>query len=63
MNLWRKRIALLAGLIAAFTLGVQTTARAHEPLWGETPQTFAFGVIHPEAVSYTHLTLPTKRIV
>lgn len=24
-------------------------ASAHEPLWGETPQTFAFGLIHPEA--------------
>ena len=23
-------------------------ALAHEPLWGETPQTFAFGVVHPE---------------
>lgn len=23
-------------------------ASAHEPLWGESPQTFAFGVLHPE---------------
>lgn len=23
-------------------------ARAHEPLWGDSPQTFAFGVWHPE---------------
>jgi hypothetical protein len=48
MNLARKRAGLLVGLIAAFTLGAQTAAHAHEPLWGETPQTFAFGVIHPE---------------
>ena len=48
MNLWRKRVALLPGLVTTLTLGVQTAARAHEPLWGETPQTFAFGVIHPE---------------
>jgi hypothetical protein len=25
-----------------------TMAHAHEPLWGESPQTFAFGVWHPE---------------
>jgi len=24
------------------------TAFAHEPLWGESPQTFAFGILHPE---------------
>ena len=23
-------------------------ASAHEPLWGESPQTFAFGILHPE---------------
>ncbi len=38
---------MLAGLFAAGTLSA-SGARAHEPLWGETPQTFAFGVIHPE---------------
>jgi hypothetical protein len=27
---------------------VPSAARAHEPLWGESPQTFAFGVWHPE---------------
>lgn len=27
---------------------VAPPAAAHEPLWGETPQTFAFGVVHPE---------------
>ncbi len=46
MKFWRAGFAL-AGLFAAFTLGA-SRARAHEPLWGETPQTFAFGVIHPE---------------
>lgn len=44
---WRQGGFALAGLIAALTTGI-TAARAHEPLWGETPQTFAFGVIHPE---------------
>ncbi len=38
---------LRIGLLAALLLGA-TPARAHEPLWGETPITFGFGVIHPE---------------
>lgn len=37
--------ALLAALLAA---GAPAPAAAHEPLWGETPITFGFGVIHPE---------------
>ncbi len=31
-----------------FLLFCLKITHAHEPLWGETPQTFAFGVIHPE---------------
>ena len=34
-----------AGLLA---LSVAVPAAAHEPLWGETPSVFGFGVIHPE---------------
>jgi hypothetical protein len=37
--------ALLLGLLAGL---VSTVASAHEPLWGESPQTFAFGILHPE---------------
>jgi hypothetical protein len=32
----------------AALLGITCSASAHEPLWGESPQTFAFGVWHPE---------------
>lgn len=37
-------------LAFALVLGCALTraASAHEPLWGESPQTFAFGVLHPE---------------
>ncbi len=40
----------LAGLGLALFLGgaLQQRALAHEPLWGESPQTFAFGIWHPE---------------
>jgi hypothetical protein len=40
------RLVAAGLLLAAMTAG--SSVRAHEPLWGETPQTFSFGVIHPE---------------
>jgi hypothetical protein len=36
-----------AGLLACLSL-VAAPARAHEPLWGETPTVFGFGILHPE---------------
>lgn len=46
----RKRCtAGLAGfLLALFGFCAAPPAGAHEPLWGETPTVFGFGVIHPE---------------
>jgi hypothetical protein len=38
----------LPALVGATLLAAPTAARAHEPLWGETPTVFGFGVIHPE---------------
>lgn len=38
--------ATLMGALLLLTLAVP--ASAHEPLWGETPTVFGFGVIHPE---------------
>ena len=35
-------------LAAALLLAVAAPASAHEPLWGETPTVFGFGVVHPE---------------
>ena len=35
-------------LFGALTILVPRAAHAHEPLWGESPQTFAFGILHPE---------------
>lgn len=35
-------------LSALLLLGLAVPASAHEPLWGETPSVFGFGVIHPE---------------
>lgn len=35
-------------------LGVAQAAHSHEPLWGETPTVFGFGVLHPE-VKWTYL--------
>lgn len=43
-----KFIVTLAASLGAVSVLYPSLARAHEPLWGETPQTFAFGVIHPE---------------
>lgn len=37
---------IVAALCLVGTLA--QSASAHEPLWGESPQTFAFGVLHPE---------------
>jgi hypothetical protein len=42
------RQKLLAIALLLWLAGYMRPALAHEPLWGETPQTFAFGVIHPE---------------
>jgi hypothetical protein len=39
-----RRIFATAGLVACLAV----PARAHEPLWGETPTVFGFGIIHPE---------------
>lgn len=48
-HLVRGRRERLLGLLAVFlTLSVCREARTHEPLWGETPNVFGFGVIHPE---------------
>jgi hypothetical protein len=38
---------LRAGLLAGLLMSA-VPAHAHEPLWGETPTVFGFGVIHPE---------------
>lgn len=35
-------------LVGALALLTALPAAAHEPLWGETPSVFGFGVIHPE---------------
>src|ERR1051326_7279739 len=43
----RLRWVTLAAALIGFCLSART-ARAHEPLWGESPQTFAFGGWHPE---------------
>ena len=43
-----KFVVILAASVGVVSLLYPPLARAHEPLWGETPQTFAFGVIHPE---------------
>jgi hypothetical protein len=54
-------------LVAAAFFVVAAPALAHEPLWGESPQTFAFGVWHPELrLSYDNnhnLFRGTRRIV
>jgi hypothetical protein len=41
----RRAYLPVAGLLLAVAA---TPARAHEPLWGETPSVFGFGIIHPE---------------
>ena len=43
-----KRAVCLPGLVLALATCFAPEAFAHEPLWGESPQTFAFGVWHPE---------------
>lgn len=40
--------SFLLGLAAFAVLVAAVPAAAHEPLWGETPSVFGFGVIHPE---------------
>jgi hypothetical protein len=35
-------------LIAAALLLIAAPVSAHEPLWGETPTVFGFGILHPE---------------
>jgi hypothetical protein len=49
----RGRIAFAAGLGLAAGLGALApgTARAHEPLWGQTPVTFGAGVVHGEILA------------
>jgi hypothetical protein len=39
---------LYAAAFGAAVLLCTAPARAHEPLWGETPTVFGFGIIHPE---------------
>ena len=41
-----KTLGICLALLPSLTLS--TKAHAHEPLWGESPQTFAFGIWHPE---------------
>jgi hypothetical protein len=58
------RIPLLAALIVFCLL--PTGAKAHEPLWGESPQTFGFGVFHPEfrlGYENDHLLLRGSRLL
>ena len=38
----------IVAALAATVFGLPAPALKHEPLWGESPQTFAFGVHHPE---------------
>ena len=42
------RLFLLLAPLLLFAAVAAPGVRAHEPLWGETPQTFSFGVLHPE---------------
>lgn len=39
------RLFVVGALVAS---AVALPARAHEPLWGETPSVFGFGILHPE---------------
>ena len=39
---------LILSLSSVFFCVQTKSAYAHEPLWGESPQTFAFGIWHPE---------------
>lgn len=41
------RPAPFLGALVALALAA-APARAHEPLWGETPTVFGFGIVHPE---------------
>jgi len=41
----RRYLLVLAGLLA---ITAPRPSHAHEPLWGETPSVFGFGIIHPE---------------
>ncbi len=51
----RRRAPLLSVTAAAvLLLAAASQARAHEPLWGETPTIFGFGVIHPEVMAGYH---------
>jgi hypothetical protein len=43
----RRPLPLVA--LALCSVVVAAPARAHEPLWGETPIVFGFGIVHPEA--------------
>lgn len=48
--------------MAVSLLLVCVPARAHEPLWGETAQTFAFGIVHPAVrVGYQASSGPEER--
>jgi hypothetical protein len=44
----RRTDRLLLAALCAAGLTAAAPARAHEPLWGETPSVFGFGVLHPE---------------
>jgi hypothetical protein len=43
-----KGIGMTRPILTVLLLLSASAALAHEPLWGESPQTFAFGVWHPE---------------
>jgi hypothetical protein len=52
--LLRQRVLQLMqrlGLVLAGAAVLAAPAAAHEPLWGETPSVFGFGVLHPEVKS------------
>ena len=58
----KKKLISLALSAAMLFAGFSISAFAEEPLTGSEPEPAAAEAVE-EAVSYTHLTLPTKRIV
>src|SRR5688500_16561274 len=45
---WMLLKPLFPAVVTAVALLLTSPVAAHEPLWGETPSVFGFGVIHPE---------------
>ena len=42
---------------------VELATESNAPVWLHPDDAMLWDVVHPDPVSYTHLTLPTKRIV